>query len=305
MQNSHQQRLFKHYNPLEDRLGSDFFEELPKEPGIYKMFGRNGILLYVGKAKNLRNRLFTYRRAKVGKTSRKTVRLIRMVHRIEYERCIDEKEALLLENNLIRKQRPEFNRAKKSPETYYFIHLKQEDTGLLFKLNMRRHQANCWQTFGAFKGHTMVRKALGALLRLLYIAEHDVDAPQNLPSVLLKNLTPMDYLLPVGNDSQVEYSVLEELFLGSSEMLFEVISAYFQEKGLLDRYIGKLILEDLESVKQFFDKCCRRNFEIKEHFPLDSHIVPQQKLDDYLIELAFAEDPIAPSSDEKTKSRSD
>ena len=61
---SDQQRLFDEYNPIEKRVGEHFFEELPKQSGIYKMYGSAGRLLYVGKAKNLRNRLFTYRRAK-------------------------------------------------------------------------------------------------------------------------------------------------------------------------------------------------------------------------------------------------
>ncbi len=116
-----QQRLFNHYNPIEDRLGSDFFEELPQEPGVYKMYGSQDKLLYVGKAKNLRNRLFTYRRAKMGSTRRKTVRLIRMTHHIEIKITSNEKEALLLENKLIRENQPEFNHAKKQPETYYFV----------------------------------------------------------------------------------------------------------------------------------------------------------------------------------------
>lgn len=287
MKNSEQQRLFEHYNPLEDRLGIDFFENLPHDPGVYKMYGRNGSLLYVGKAKNLRTRLFTYRRAKVGKASRKTVRLIRMVHDIEYELCKTEKEALLLENDLIRKKRPEFNHAKKSPETYYFVHLKPVEDGLLFKLNMRPQQDKSWKTFGAFKGHLMVRKALGALFRLLYICQHQIDTTHHLPSVLLKKLTPLDYRFETDGSPIIQPSVLEDLFSGSSEDFFTQVSTEFKSNGLLDCYIGKLILEDLEAVKRFYEKCCRRNYEIVEHFELPGSIVPQKKLDDYLIELAF------------------
>ncbi|MDR8392804.1 nucleotide excision repair endonuclease [Aliifodinibius sp. S!AR15-10] len=287
MKNSEQQRLFNHYNPLEDRLGTDFFDALPKKPGIYKMYGRDGMLLYVGKAKNLRNRLFTYRRAKVGKSSRKTIRLIRMVHDIQYELCKNEKQALLRENKLIRQKQPEFNHAKKSPETYYFIHVKQEENYWTFKLNMRQYSEKEWHTYGAFKGHVVVRKALGALFRLLYIAEHKVDSAHHLPSILLKNLTPMNYSLNVSDEHIISTALLEKLFIGSSDELFEIMLSHFREQELLDKYIGKLLLEDFEALKRFYENCSQRNHQIVQHLDLDTHIIPQQKLDDYLIEMAL------------------
>lgn len=89
---SEQQRLFEHYNPIENRVGKLFFEELSTKPGVYKIYGRSEDLLYVGKAKNLRNRLFSYRRAKMGTTPRKTIRLIWMTQKINIEVCKSEKE---------------------------------------------------------------------------------------------------------------------------------------------------------------------------------------------------------------------
>ncbi|WP_440999945.1 hypothetical protein [Fodinibius sp. SL11] len=88
-----QQRLFEHYNPIENRVGKTFFEELHTEPSVYKMYGRSEQLLYVGKAKNLRNRLFTYRRANMDSSSRKTICLIRMTHKIDIEICESEKKS--------------------------------------------------------------------------------------------------------------------------------------------------------------------------------------------------------------------
>lgn len=108
-------------NPLEQLLGKAFFDELPTGPGVYLMYGRSGRLLYVGKAKNLRNRLFTYRRVKSDNSSRKVRRLVRMTTEIEIMRTDSEEAALLKENALIRSHKPEFNHAKKSPKTYYFL----------------------------------------------------------------------------------------------------------------------------------------------------------------------------------------
>ncbi|MDX1619061.1 MAG: GIY-YIG nuclease family protein, partial [Balneolaceae bacterium] len=251
MRDPAQQYLFEHYNPLDDRIGPDFFDGLPTEPGVYKMYGSGEELLYVGKAKNIRTRLFTYRRARVGRVSRKTIRLIRQVRHIEYELCGDEREALLRENKLIREYRPEYNRAKKSPETYYFVHLSTGDPEheLRFRLDMnRRAEQSIWSTYGAFKGHRLVRGALGSLLRLLYISEHAPESVHKLPCVLLKNLTPLNYRLsPQGKTFMCDSNLLETLFRGESDLLFDWLNRQFRDRDLLEQFIGKLILEDMEA----------------------------------------------------------
>lgn len=285
---SEQQRLFEHYNPIEERLGKTFFEDLPTDAGIYKMYGKTNNLLYVGKAKNLRNRLFTYRRAKMSTTSRKTVRLIRMTHRIDIEICDTEKEALLLENKLIRNHQPEYNRAKKQPETYYFIGLQKESTVLKFSLQM--HQPDKEFVFGAFKGHRVIRKSLGGLIRILYMLEHRIDTVFELPSVLTQKLTPMKYELVLNRDDEITkylWPALMDYFEGRSTKLLEQILELCKERGLLESFAGTKILDDLEAMKWFFERCSQRNYQVSKQLGLDSPLIPQQKLDDYLIEWAF------------------
>lgn len=187
--------LFETGNPLEERLGKDFFDALPTCPGVYKMYSREEMLLYVGKAKNLRRRLFTYRRVTSSSGSQKTKRLVRMVRRIAIEQCSTEEKALLRENELIRTRKPPFNRAKKAPETYYYISAVPEGEALIFDLRMHRKEASPDNTFGAFKGPRGVRRALGALLRQLYVMERQIATPFLLPSRLLNRLTPLHYTL--------------------------------------------------------------------------------------------------------------
>lgn len=282
---SDQQRLFEHYNPIEKRVGKEFFNELPTEPGIYKMYGLSEKLLYVGKAKNLRKRLFTYRSAKMGTTSRKTVRLIRMTHSITIELCDSEKEALLLENKLIRKHQPEFNYAKKQPETYYFISLEPSKNELEFSLQM--HIPEKEYVFGAFKGHQLVRKTLGGIIRILYMLEHEIDTPFQLPSVLTRNLTPLKYSLPLKRDSFTTNSawpLLLDYLNGRSTQLAELFVDECRERELIESFAGSMILDDLESMEWFFDRCSNRNYQIRQQLELGSPLIPQEKLDDYLIE---------------------
>lgn len=283
--------LFESDNPLTERLGDTFFEELPKTPGIYKMYGSAGQLLYVGKAKNLRNRLFTYRRAKPGRESRKVIRLVRMIYAIELEEMGDEEQALLRENQLIREYKPEFNHAKKQHEAYYYLMLQARETAINTHLRMHVREEDRAHTYGAFKGHLTVRRGVGALLRQLYIIEEEVKQPFALPSQLLKKLTPMHYELSA--DALLTQGWMEDItsFLeGRSDRFLYRLMEHAHGQSLLEAFIGKVVLKDMEALKYFYDRCTRRNYEITETLNLSNTLIPQEKLDDYLVQWAFAKE---------------
>jgi len=187
---------------LEDRLGTDCFESIPVSPGVYRFYNDDGELLYVGKAKNLRRRLFSYKRAKAGQVSRKVGRLISQVEEIVWVETETERDALLLENRMIRGDRPPFNHANKEPETYYYVYLNpnaENGNALEFRLAMRIHkETDPVHWHGCFKGHRMVRQSFGCLLRMLWMSVHGMSDPMHLPVQLSRNLTPMRYLLPLG-----------------------------------------------------------------------------------------------------------
>lgn len=84
---SQQLRLLPAPKPLIDRLGATFFRGLPRAPGEYRMFDEAGQLLYVGQSSDLRYRLNSYRHVHPDRDSRKTVRLVHLVRRIEWEAC--------------------------------------------------------------------------------------------------------------------------------------------------------------------------------------------------------------------------
>src|SRR4051812_25557289 len=101
--------LLPYQNPLTARVGREFFAALPRTPGVYVMYGLSNHVIYVGKAKNLRARLASYRRARPHQVSRKVIRLIHVIDEIRYETCESEAHALLRENELLRLHRPLFN----------------------------------------------------------------------------------------------------------------------------------------------------------------------------------------------------
>jgi hypothetical protein len=108
---SGQQFLFAPDKPLVKRLGKKFFQRIPRRPGVYKMHDVQGKIVYVGKAKDLRQRLANYRIANPEQLPKRRLRLLREVVRIEFELCPSESAALKHETKLIRELKPKFNRA--------------------------------------------------------------------------------------------------------------------------------------------------------------------------------------------------
>src|SRR5690348_11640714 len=90
-----QLRLLEYENPIARKFGSDFFKRVPDCPGIYWFLGRNEEILYVGKAKNLKRRLRSYQQVKPERSSRKLVRLVKLVEQITWKECPSEMDAFL------------------------------------------------------------------------------------------------------------------------------------------------------------------------------------------------------------------
>lgn len=85
----------------------DLIENAPESPGIYRMYGANGALLYVGKAKNLANRLRQYIDISKLELHKQVMRTL--VTRVEWETTATESDALLLEQKLIKSEKPKYN----------------------------------------------------------------------------------------------------------------------------------------------------------------------------------------------------
>ena len=100
-------------------------DNIPHEPGVYRFLDVDGTILYVGKAKSLKNRLTSYFGDKKH-TQYKTVLLTRNSAKIEYTVVETEHDALLLENSLIKKFQPRYNVMLKDGKSYTYICIKNE-----------------------------------------------------------------------------------------------------------------------------------------------------------------------------------
>ena len=104
--------------------------KLPHEPGVYIMHDTDDTVIYVGKAKNLKNRLTSYFS---GQKNIKTRLLISRAVSIEYITTRNEYEALLLENNLIKKYSPRYNICLKDGKSYPVLRITNEDFPKMFR----------------------------------------------------------------------------------------------------------------------------------------------------------------------------
>ena len=96
---------------------------LPSKPGVYRYFDKNGTLIYVGKAKNLKRRVSSYfNKEQFGKTRV----LVSKIADLEYSIVDSESEALLLENTMIKQYKPRYNIMLKDDKTYPWICIKKE-----------------------------------------------------------------------------------------------------------------------------------------------------------------------------------
>ncbi len=98
---------------------------LPNEPGIYKYYDESSEIIYVGKAKNLKNRISSYF-YNFDKTDKKTRKLIINIYRLEYTVVPTEYDALLLENTLIKEHQPKYNILLRDDKTYPYVCITNE-----------------------------------------------------------------------------------------------------------------------------------------------------------------------------------
>lgn len=172
-----QQRFWPDPQPLVERLGREFFRNLPERPGVYLMRDASEIVLYVGKAKNLRRRLGSYRVANPERMPRRHLRLLRAVIRIELQECADERAALAREAELLRTLKPRFNRAGTWPGTPRFLAWRSGEDFVEF--SPLTAPAPDWNLSGPLGTGAFY---LGAsLARLLWLALHPAQSVSQLP----------------------------------------------------------------------------------------------------------------------------
>ena len=143
-----------------------FVDSLPNKPGVYRMLDTQGEILYVGKARNLKNRVGSYFQA--SNVQPKVQALVAKTANMEVTITNSETEALLLEFNLIKKHRPRFNVVLRDDKSFPYLHLESahEFPRLAFYRGSRREPG---RYFGPYPSAGAVRETLQQLQKLFRI----------------------------------------------------------------------------------------------------------------------------------------
>ena len=233
---------------------------LPESPGCYQYLDDKGEVIYVGKAKNLKRRVYSYFSKE--HQSRKTAMLVSKIRDIKYVIVNTEEDALLLENNLIKRYKPHYNVLLKDDKTYPSICVTNEYFPRIFKTrNIVRNGATY---FGPYS-HIPTLNALLDLIKNLYPLRscHHALTPENIHSgkfkvcleyhiknckgpcigaqtreEYLKNIQEAKEILK-GNTAEISRKLLFDMQSLASEMRFEEAQSIKQKYDLLEAYRSK------------------------------------------------------------------
>ena len=248
--------LFPDPRPLVERLGHDFFRQLTERPGVYLMRDAQENILYVGKAKNLKKRLNSYRVANPDRLGRRHLRLLRAVARIELQECADEAAALAKEAELLLSLKPKFNRAGTWPATPRFL-IWQID-GARLALAISETPAGGWQVFGPFGSGIVHLHA--ALARLLWFALNPESGSTAMPAGWVHGKLGEIAAVSTVQSSKPHLRRIEtqltEFFAGGNDGFIAWVAE--RTKGLAHTHDLAMRDADLETVVQFIKAKARR-----------------------------------------------
>jgi excinuclease ABC subunit C len=146
---------------------AEFAKHAPQGPGVYRMIGAGGEVLYVGKAKNIRKRVLSYARPSGDVT--RIARMVAITASIEFVTTATETEALLLEANLIKRLRPRFNVLLRDDKSFPYILIAKDERRPAQILKHRGARNRDGDYFGPFAAVNAVNRTITALERAFLI----------------------------------------------------------------------------------------------------------------------------------------
>ncbi|MCI9320607.1 MAG: excinuclease ABC subunit UvrC [Lachnospiraceae bacterium] len=153
-------------------------KKLPKEPGVYIMRDDRDVILYVGKAVNLHNRVRSYFRENIGRGPM-IDKMVTLIARFEYIVTDSELEALVLENNLIKENSPKYNTLLKDDKTYPYIKVTvgEEYPRVLFSRTMKKDKS---KYFGPYTSAGAVKDTIELLNKLYCLRTCNRSLPRDI-----------------------------------------------------------------------------------------------------------------------------
>ena len=213
---------------------------LPECPGVYKFFNRKKNILYIGKAKNLKKRVSSY--FNKNHKNFKTNILVRQIFIIENIVVETEMDALLLENNLIKKYKPKYNVLLKDDKTYPWICIKKHPKPRIFYT--RKIEENSDEYFGPFTSVKNVKFLIQLIKDLYPFLNHELihllknTYQENEINLYDKNIKSIKALIK-GNFKECVRQFKKEMNNFSAKMEFENAQKIKEKIGVLNTYQSK------------------------------------------------------------------
>lgn len=181
--------LFRLENPLTARFGKGFFAALPEEPGVYYHYDQAGKLLYIGQSANLKARIGSYRHVTPERHPRRSLRLVALIHRIEWEATRTAVEAIERERVLLLEHRPPFNRSGVWIGPPWW--LSAELLPGLLRLGIGKEEKGIGPLPSSF------RHVFGSLARCIYRGAFPEQGLHSYPHGLARPTVPLNLSLPM------------------------------------------------------------------------------------------------------------
>ena len=225
-----------------------FLRTVPNRPGCYRMYGDKDQVIYVGKAKDLKKRLSSYFMKR--EQNRKTTALVSHIKKIEFTVTFSESEALILENELIKKYQPHYNILLRDDKSYPYLHLTsdQEFPGIYFHRGARRKDG---EYFGPFPDATAVKDSLRLLQKIFPIRQclDGVFAHRSRPCLMAQMGKCLAPCVPMSAEQVAHYKEqvdLLRLFLqGHNQELLQSIVAKMEQHAQSMEFEEAARLRDL------------------------------------------------------------
>ncbi len=216
----------------------DSLRTFPTTPGVYRMLDADGTVLYVGKARNLRQRVRNYFGA--GTDSRPQVRfLMARVTEIHFTVTDTEKEALLLENTLIKQLKPRYNLSLKDDKTYFSLRIDLKESFPRFTV-IRKVPRDGARYFGPYVSAAAAREVLRQLQRMFPLRHYPLKSCMNRSRPCLYHQIGQCSAPCRGTITAEAYATLVNgavLFLeGKNRELVERFRLRMQEAAAAERY---------------------------------------------------------------------
>lgn len=259
-------------------VDKDFLHSLPNNPGVYIMKDKTDKIIYVGKAKNLKNRVNQY----FTKNSSHTPKVLAMVERvsnIEYILTNSETEALNLECSLIKKNRPKYNILLKDDKQYPYIKITNEKFPRV--MFARRQEKDGAKYFGPYVSAFAVKQTIDILHKLFKFRQCNILTERDKPCLnyhikrcdapCMGYITEYDYFEKIdeltnilnGKSNGFISLLKEKMQVASDELNFEQAAEYRDKIDALNRILEKQMTvstndenEDILYLYKENDKIC-------------------------------------------------